>query len=176
MGNAVLGAQKKLLADLRKSRFSKKFESYHLNRNVYKIQTDLGIWILNHGFESYLQNRKQDKIQMPNMNLNLISQRSSKAISSGQVPVDCATITLVTWAMLTTGPRQKNIGRSEKSHDLARNLNPNARTGTQVRFKSILAFESKISDLNLNARTGTQVRFKSILAFESKISDLNLTC
>ena len=77
------------------------------------------------------------------------------------------------WPM---GAHKKNIGRSEKSHDLARNLNPNARTGTQVRFKSILAFESKISDLNLNARTGTQVRFKSILAFESKISDLNLTC
>ena len=86
-----------------KSRFGKKFESKRQNRNACKIQIDLGIWILNQRFESNLLNRKQDKIQMPNMNLHLISRRSSKTISSGQAHPDCAAITLVTWAMLTTG-------------------------------------------------------------------------
>ena len=132
-----MSAHKTLLADLRKSRFGKKFESYHQNRNVYKIHIDLGIWILNHRFESYRQNRKQDKIQMPNMNLNLISQRGTRLVVSSRPPSIALPSLWSPWARLTNERPQKNIGRSEKSHDLARNLNLIARTGTEIRCKSI---------------------------------------
>ena len=50
------------------------------------IQIDLGIWILNRRFESYLLNRKQDTIQMTNMNLNPISQRCTRLIVSARPP------------------------------------------------------------------------------------------
>ena len=57
---------------------------------------------------------------------------------------------------------KKNIGRSEKSQDLAGNLNPAAETGSRPGFKSISSFESWISDLNRAAETGSKAGFKAL--------------
>ena len=57
---------------------------------------------------------------------------------------------------------KKNIGRSEKSQDLAENLNPAAETGSRPGFKSISSFGSWISDLNRAAETGSKAGFKPL--------------
>ena len=69
-------------------------------RRVWALRQKLGsgqkIWIL-------FDYRKQDKIQMPTMSLDLISPRSSKTISSGQVPQIALRSLWSPWPMLTTG-------------------------------------------------------------------------